>query len=60
MPCARFADTGGTMLGACPGARFTTRRRRLLPGSGLLCYTDGLVEDRRRSSTEGLAARLPA
>jgi serine phosphatase RsbU (regulator of sigma subunit) len=53
-------DTAGTILGACPGSRFTTRRRRLLPGSGLLCYTDGLVEDRRRSITEGLAALVQA
>jgi PAS domain S-box-containing protein len=53
-------DTAGTMLGACPGTRFTTRRRRLPPGAGLLCYTDGLIEDRRRDITEGLAALAQA
>ncbi len=48
-------DTTGTMLGAWPGSRFTTRRRQLAAGAGLLCYTDGLIEDRQRSLTEGLA-----
>ena len=50
-----LGGTTGTMLGACPGSRFSTRHRRLPVGAGLLCYTDGLVEDRRRSITEGLA-----
>jgi PAS domain S-box-containing protein len=49
-------DTVGTMLGACDTASFTTSHRRLPPGSRLLCYTDGLVEDRRRDISEGLAA----
>jgi len=58
---ADYLDVGaGTMLGACPGSRFSTRRRRLPPGAGLLCYTDGLIEDRSRDITEGLAALAQA
>jgi serine phosphatase RsbU (regulator of sigma subunit) len=41
------------MLGV--GRGFTTRRRRLVPGSTLLLYTDGLIEDRHRDLGEGLA-----
>jgi serine/threonine-protein kinase RsbW len=47
-------DTAGTMLGACTDARYTTRHRQLQPGAALLCYTDGLIEDRRRDISEGL------
>ena len=49
-------DTAGTMLGACTTASFTTGHRRLPPGARLLCYTDGLIEDRRRDIGEGLTA----
>ena len=49
-------DTAGIMLGACTAASFTTGRRRLPPGARLLCYTDGLIEDRHRDICEGLAA----
>jgi PAS domain S-box-containing protein len=42
-----------TMLGL--GHGFTTRHRRIAPGSTLLLYTDGLIEDRRRDLSEGLA-----
>ena len=49
-------DADGIMLGACEGASFTTGRRRLARGATLLCYTDGLIEDRRRDLSEGLAA----
>jgi serine phosphatase RsbU (regulator of sigma subunit) len=49
-------DADGVMLGACTDPRFTTGRRRLPPGTGLLCYTDGLIENRGRDITEGLAA----
>jgi len=53
---AEYLDVAAdTMLGACPSSRFTTRRRRLPAGAGLLCYTDGLIEDRSRDITEGLA-----
>jgi len=37
------------------GGGFTTRYRRLAPGSTVLFYTDGLIEDRRRDLGEGLA-----
>jgi PAS domain S-box-containing protein len=47
-------DTTGIMLGACTDTTFTTGHRRLPPGSGLLCYTDGLIEDRHRDITKGL------
>jgi PAS domain S-box-containing protein len=47
-------DTTGTMLGACTRTTFTTGRRRLPPGAGLLFYTDGLIEDRHRDITESL------
>ena len=46
-------DTTGTMLGACADTTFTTGLRRLSPGAGLLCYTDGLIEDRHRDITKG-------
>jgi PAS domain S-box-containing protein len=42
----------GAMLGA-PGGAFTSGTRQLTPGNGLLLYTDGLIEDRRRDITEG-------
>jgi PAS domain-containing protein len=49
-------DAAGIMLGACTTAVFTTGHRRLRPGGRLLCYTDGLIEDRRRDIGEGLTA----
>jgi PAS domain S-box-containing protein len=49
-------DTAGVMLGVCATASFTTGHRRLPPGASLLCYTDGLIEDRRRDIREGLTA----
>jgi serine phosphatase RsbU (regulator of sigma subunit) len=49
-------DTAGVMLGACTTASFTTGHRRLPPGASLLCYTDGLIEVRRRDIREGLTA----
>ncbi len=48
-------DTAGTMLGASEGHPFTTGHRTLKPGSRLVLYTDGLIEDRRRDITDGLA-----
>ena len=41
------------MLGL--GGGFSTGYRRLVPGSTLLFYTDGLIEDRHRDLGEGLA-----
>jgi serine phosphatase RsbU (regulator of sigma subunit) len=49
-------DTAGIMLGACTTVAFTTGHRRLRPGARLLCYTDGLIEDRHRDISEGLTA----
>jgi PAS domain S-box-containing protein len=49
-----YLDAGpDAMLGL--GGGFTTRLRRLPPGSTLLFYTDGLIEDRHRDLGEGLA-----
>jgi serine phosphatase RsbU (regulator of sigma subunit) len=48
-------DTAGTMLGACTDTGFTTGRRLLRPGARLLFYTDGLIEDRHRDMSDGLA-----
>jgi len=53
-------DTADTMLGASATSSFTTGRRRLPPGARLVCYTDGLIEDRRRDITEGLTALAEA
>jgi PAS domain S-box-containing protein len=48
-------DASDVMLGARAGGSFSTGRRRLRPGELLLLYTDGLIEDRHRDITEGLA-----
>ena len=48
-------DTAGTMLGACTATSFTTGHRLLRPGARLLLYTDGLIEDRHRDISDGLA-----
>jgi serine/threonine-protein kinase RsbW len=48
-------DTSGTMLGACDDNPVTTGHRRLRPGTRLVLYTDGLIEDRHRDITDGLA-----
>lgn len=48
-------DTSGIMLGVSLAVPFVTARRRLLPGSALLFYTDGLIEDRQRDISQGLA-----
>ncbi len=48
--------SSGVMLGTPGEGSFSTGRRQLAPGSGLLLYTDGLIEDRRRDITEGFAA----
>ena len=52
--------SGGAMLGTPGDGTFSTGHRRLAPGSGLLLYTDGLIEDRRRDITEGFTALAKA
>jgi sigma-B regulation protein RsbU (phosphoserine phosphatase) len=49
-------DASGVMLGVPGEAEFTVGRRTLDPGTSLLFYTDGLIEDRRRDITDGLNA----
>ncbi len=49
-------DAPGTMLGVSATVSFTTGHRRLAQGARLLCYTDGLIEDRHRDICEGLTA----
>lgn len=44
----------GIMLGTGVDAPFSVGRCRLPSGSGLLLYTDGLIEDRRRDLSAGL------
>lgn len=46
----------GVMLGADADVCLSAGRRRLTPGTGLLFYTDGLIEDRSRDIDEGLGA----
>jgi PAS domain S-box-containing protein len=54
---AEYLDSApGTMLGASGGTRYPASHRHLAPGSRLLLYTDGLVEDRRRDIGEGFRA----
>jgi serine phosphatase RsbU (regulator of sigma subunit) len=47
-------DTEGVMLGASADTSFTAGHRRLQPGTRLLLYTDGLIEDRHQDITDGL------
>jgi PAS domain S-box-containing protein len=54
-PAEYLDDTDGAMLGASAVTRFTAGRRLVRPGSRLLFYTDGLIEDRHRDITDGLA-----
>jgi PAS domain S-box-containing protein len=46
----------GTMLGALGDGVFTTGHRRLPPGTGLLLYTDGLIESHDRDISDGFTA----
>ena len=58
---AEYLDaTPATMLGVSPATTFTATHRRLPPGARLLLYTDGLIEDRQRTITDGLAALASA
>ncbi len=52
----RFLDEGRSLpVGALPGALYTEAEYLLDPGSALLLYTDGLVEERRVPIDDGLA-----
>ena len=51
-----LGDAPGVLLGACADISVRTSQRRLAPGTGLLLYTDGLIEDPRRDIDEGLDA----
>jgi serine phosphatase RsbU (regulator of sigma subunit) len=48
-------DAPGVMLGVCTDISLRAGQRRLTPGTGLLFYTDGLIEDRSRDIDEGLS-----
>ncbi|MBA3655287.1 MAG: SpoIIE family protein phosphatase [Actinobacteria bacterium] len=51
-----FAEGGlGPPLGAVPGATFSESSVAITPGSTVVLYTDGLVEDRNTSLDDGLA-----
>jgi serine phosphatase RsbU (regulator of sigma subunit) len=50
----------GLLLGACADISLHGGHRRLAPGTGILFYTDGLIEDRRRDIDEGLGALAAA
>lgn len=52
--------SSGAMLGTPGDGTFSTGHRQLGPGSGLLLYTDGLIEDRRRDISEGFTALATA
>jgi serine phosphatase RsbU (regulator of sigma subunit) len=58
---ARYLEAaGGLMLGVAGDATYDEAAEQLAPGSGLLLYSDGLVEDRQRSIDEGLTALADA
>ena len=49
-------DAPGVMLGAPYDGGFVVGHQTLDPGTSLMFYTDGLIEDRRRDITDGLSA----
>ena len=49
-------DAPGVMLGAPYDGGFAVGHQTLDPGTSLMFYTDGLIEDRRRDITDGLSA----
>ena len=54
---AGFLDeASGVMIGAPIEPDFTVGHRTLGPGTSLMFYTDGLIEDRRRDISDGLDA----
>jgi serine phosphatase RsbU (regulator of sigma subunit) len=53
-------DASGVMLGTLAHISVSAGQRRLTPGTGLLFYTDGLIENRCRDIDEGLSALAAA
>ena len=53
-------DASGVMLGVPVEPCFTVGHRTLEPGTSLMFYTDGLIEDRGRDITDGLSALADA
>ena len=51
-------DAAGVMLGVPVEPGFTVGQRTLEPGTSLMFYTDGLIEDRGRDITDGLTALI--
>ncbi|MCA1832159.1 MAG: SpoIIE family protein phosphatase, partial [Actinobacteria bacterium] len=51
-----FDEAGGMPLGALPGARYGEAVAALAPGSMILLYTDGLVENRATPLEAGMDA----
>jgi PAS domain S-box-containing protein len=54
--CGYLDDAPGVMLGAPYDGGFTVGHQILDPGTSLLFYTDGLIEDRRRDISDGLSS----
>lgn len=57
---AALPRPAGPMLGVIDNARYETAELDLQIGDLLLCYTDGLVEHRRRGPDDGLASVMHA
>src|ERR1700683_3453087 len=55
-----LGDAPGVLLGASSDISVRTSQRRLAPGTALLLYTDGLIEDPRRDIAVGLDALAAA
>jgi hypothetical protein len=58
--CGYLDDAPGVMLGAPYDGGFTVGHQILDPGTSLLFYTDGLIEDRRRDISDGLSSLASA
>jgi PAS domain S-box-containing protein len=54
--CGYLDDAPGVMLGAPYDGGFAVGHQILDPGTSLLFYTDGLIEDRRRDISDGLSS----
>ena len=54
--CGYLDDAPGVMLGAPYDGGFAVGHQILEPGTSLMFYTDGLIEDRRRDISDGLSS----